>query len=205
MSLSTRCAFLALVLLSGCGQLPSTAGPARSDLAAVLPEEGGKVGAIVVHYTGGAQVLHTAYAGVQIRGAGKVESVTLDAEEVDKMFGPALAALPSRPASFTLYFLENSDELTPESRQSLTRVVAEIASRPAPEVAIIGHTDLVGSDQYNDALSTQRAQRVRDELVRAGIPAERVEVASRGKREPLYRTAEGVAEPRNRRVELNVR
>jgi outer membrane protein OmpA-like peptidoglycan-associated protein len=72
-------------------------------------------------------------------------------------------------------------------------------------VTVIGHTDLVGSDQYNDALSTQRAQRVRDELVHAGMAGQHVEIASRGKREPLYRTPEGVAEPRNRRVEINVR
>jgi len=205
MSLATRCILLAVFLVSGCGQVPSSPQPGRNDLAAVLPEEGGKVGAVVVHYAGGQKVLNTAYAGAKIRGGGKVDSVTLNQGQVEKIFGPALAALPARSVSFTLYFLEGSDELTPESRQSLTRVAAEIANRPAPEVTVIGHTDLVGSDQYNDALSTQRAQRVRDELVHAGIAGEHVEVASRGKREPLYRTAEGVAEPRNRRVEINVR
>lgn len=205
MNLATRPVLLAVLLMLGCAQVPSSPTAARNDLAAVLPEEGGKVGTVVVHYAGGEKVLNTAYAGAKIRGAGKVDSVTLDEAQVNKLFGPALAALPARPVSFTLYFLEGSDELTTESRQSLTRVATEIARRPAPELSVIGHTDLVGSDQYNDTLSTQRAQRVRDELVHAGIAAEHVELASRGKREPLYRTAEGVPEPRNRRVEINVR
>jgi OmpA-OmpF porin, OOP family len=46
---------------------------------------------------------------------------------------------------------------------------------------------------------------VRDELVRVGIPPDRISVAGRGEREPLIPTDDEVAEPRNRRVEINVR
>jgi outer membrane protein OmpA-like peptidoglycan-associated protein len=195
---------LALVL-AACGHTPGS--PSTADVVvAVLPEEGGKVGTVVVHPTSGdTKVLNSAYAGAHLRGAGKVESVTLDRPQVDRTFGAALSALPIPPVSYLVYFLEGSDELTPESHANLSRIAAELANRPAAEVAVIGHTDLVGNDQYNDALSTQRAQRVRDELVRAHVPPERIEVAARGKREPLFRTAEGVADPRYRRVEISVR
>lgn len=70
---------------------------------------------------------------------------------------------------------------------------------------MIGHTDAVGSHQYNDALSVQRAERMRDDLVKRGIPVERIRVEARGKRELRVPTADGVAEPRNRRVEISVR
>ena len=82
---------------------------------------------------------------------------------------------------------------------------AEIASRPVPDVLVIGHTDTVGSDAVNDALSRQRAEVVRKALIARGIAAENIVVVGRGKREPIVPTADGVAEPRNRRVEIIVR
>jgi outer membrane protein OmpA-like peptidoglycan-associated protein len=107
--------------------------------------------------------------------------------------------------SFLLYFLEARDELTPESRQVMQQVFAEIARRPAPEIVVIGHTDRVGAVPYNDALSLRRAAKVRDDLVKLGIPADRIQIAGRGEREPLVTTEDEVPEPRNRRVELSVR
>ncbi|MGH8751809.1 MAG: OmpA family protein, partial [Burkholderiales bacterium] len=84
-------------------------------------------------------------------------------------------------------------------------VFAEIARRPAPEVVVIGHTDAVGTLEYNDTLSLQRAKKVRDDLVKLGIPTEHIRVAGRGKRELLVPTRDEVSEPRNRRVEISVR
>ena len=87
---------------------------------------------------------------------------------------------PGRPLSFILYFLEARDELTPESRQILDRVVDELSRRPAPEIVVIGHTDRVGPVPYNDTLSVPRAERVRDELIKVGIAAERIGGEGRG-------------------------
>ena len=80
-----------------------------------------------------------------------------------------------------------------------------MATRPSPEILVIGHTDAVGAGQYNDKLSMQRAERVRAELVLRGIAEDSITVTGRGKREPLVPTDDGVAEPQNRRVEINVR
>ena len=82
---------------------------------------------------------------------------------------------------------------------------AEIARRPVPDVLVIGHTDRVGTDAFNDALSRQRAEVVRRALVARGLPAENIVVVGRGEREPIVATADGVAEARNRRVEILVR
>ena len=120
-------------------------------------------------------------------------------------FGPALAAQPARATTFTLYFIEGKDEFTEESRSVVDRILSDIASRPVPDVLVVGHTDAVGSDQFNDALGQQRAETVRAALMRLGIPAADIHALSRGKRALAVPTADGVAEPRNRRVVIIVR
>ena len=64
---------------------------------------------------------------------------------------------------------------------------------------------VVGTDQYNDALSLQRAVRVKELLIQRGIPAKMIQTAGRGKREPLVKTSHDVVEPKNRRGEIIVR
>ena len=80
-----------------------------------------------------------------------------------------------------------------------------LAERPAAELVVIGHTDTVGSRESNDELSRQRAASVRAMLIEAGFPADKMEIAGRGERELLVPTANEVDEPRNRRVEINIR
>jgi outer membrane protein OmpA-like peptidoglycan-associated protein len=120
-------------------------------------------------------------------------------------FGPALDALPARPASFTLYFVTGTDELTAQSKAELQNILAAIMQRPVPDVVAIGHTDTVGELTNNDRLSAQRAERVKTFLIEIGIAASRIQTAGRGERELLIPTADNVDEPRNRRVEINVR
>jgi outer membrane protein OmpA-like peptidoglycan-associated protein len=177
-----------------------------NDLVVLLPKANGSVGAVVV-WSGGRDtiVLDTPYAAAHIEGAGRVKSFTYDAELATEAFTASLASLPVRPSTFVLYFLEGKDELTPESEREIERVFAEIAARPDPEISVIGHADAVGTTEYNDQLSLQRAQRVREDLTLRGIPGKDIKVAGRGKREPIVGTAADTAEPRNRRVEIVVR
>lgn len=192
-------AALALLLLAGCAK------PARDDLYVLLPGAEGKTGALSVDSAGRVAVLDQPYAAARVKEPGRVEPGTVTEQEAKQAFGSALEAQPGRPISFLLYFLEGRDELTPESQQIVSTIPGEIARRPAPEIVVIGHTDRVGTLPFNDALSRRRAERVRDELVKAGIAADRIRVEGRGEREPLVPTADEVAEPRNRRVEVNVR
>jgi outer membrane protein OmpA-like peptidoglycan-associated protein len=192
-------AVLGLLLLAGCAR------PARDDLYVLLPGQDGRTGALSVESGGQQAVLDQPYAAARVKEPGRVEPGAITEGEARQAFGAALAAQPGRPASFLLYFLEGRDDLTPESKQVVGSILTEITKRPAPEIVVIGHTDRVGTVPYNDALSLRRAERMRDELVKAGIPAERISVAGRGEREPLVPTADEVAEPRNRRVEINVR
>jgi outer membrane protein OmpA-like peptidoglycan-associated protein len=193
----TRLALLALILLAGCAS--------RNDLYVLLPGKDGKTGALVVESEGKKQTLDTPYAAARVKNVGSVDGIKSSEAQVKQDFGAALEAQPKRPVSFYLYFQRDTDEFAPESKALVNQIFAEIARRPAPEVAIIGHTDRVGSMQYNDALSLRRAERCRDELIKLGIPKVRISVAGRGFREPEVPTADQVSEPRNRRVEINVR
>lgn len=170
----------------------------------LLPSQDGKPSAVVVSTSRGTTTLDAPYATARTR-FGATRADRLDAAAVKTAFGDTLGALPQRPVSFMLYFIEDSDEYTPESRAEIEHVFAELTRRPAPEIAVIGHTDRIGAVDYNDGLSLRRAERVRDDLIGQGIPAASISAAGRGEREPLVQTADEVTEPRNRRVELNVR
>ncbi len=171
----------------------------------LLPGKEGGVGAVVVQEGGKEIVLDTAYAGARTGAGGRLEPGPATPDEVRAVFAATLAAEPPRPVTFILYFVEATDQFTPESQALVDQVLLAIATRPAPELTVAGHTDAVGTEQYNDALSLRRAERVRALLLTRGIPPASVVAVGRGKRELLVPTPDGVAEPRNRRVEITVR
>jgi outer membrane protein OmpA-like peptidoglycan-associated protein len=177
--------------------------PPPAELVVVLPGADGRTGTVVVDSQNQRTVLNQPYAANRIgRDGGPTR---LSEQEVKSTFGAALGSIPARPASFLLYFITGTDQLTEESKGELERMLAELRRRPAPDILVIGHTDRVGSDADNDRLSLLRAERVRASLVAQGIAPERIQASGRGEREPIVQTADGVDEPRNRRVEINVR
>ena len=186
------------LLLGGCA-----AGP--QDRVVLLPGADGQTGRIAVNPGAGETVLEAAYASASVDARGTLAQTRSTAAQVSQDFGAALAALPPRPKSYTLYFEVDSDRLTAKSATQAIAVLAEIAARPVADVIVIGHTDRVGDSAYNDTLSLQRAQALRDLLIEKGGDAARITVAGRGEREPLVPTADEVPEPRNRRAELSVR
>jgi outer membrane protein OmpA-like peptidoglycan-associated protein len=179
--------------------------PVSPALFAVIPAPDGHVGSIVVERGTDNRVIDKAYGAQRLRADGSLEGAQLTKAEVDQRFGSTLAALPGKPATFTLYFLEGRDELTPESKLELDKVFSELKRRPLPDIVVTGHSDTVGSLSFNDKLSLQRAERLREMLVELGIPAERIQATGRGKRELMVPTEDNVSEPRNRRVEISVR
>jgi len=189
-------AIAALVaMLAGC------ASKVPADTVVVLPGPDGKTGTVVVQRGSERHQLDQPYASS--RAGAPV--TRLSEPEVRQTFGTTLDALPARPTSFVLYFVTATDELTSGSKGELQKVLAALKQRGVPDVVVIGHTDTVGEAATNDKLSAQRAERVKGFLVEIGIPADRIQTAGRGERELLVQTADNVEEPRNRRVEINVR
>jgi outer membrane protein OmpA-like peptidoglycan-associated protein len=113
--------------------------------------------------------------------------------------------MPPPPRSYTLYFVEGTTDLTPESRPVLDELKAEIARRPGVDVEVTGHTDTVGSTEDNDALSQRRAQEILNLLTTVGIDRSLMAAVGRGERELRVPTMDNVENPLNRRVEILVR
>ena len=114
-----------------------------------------------------------------------------------------LAAMPPPPRVFTLYFIEGTTKLAPESTSTLDELRGIVT--PNADVQITGHTDTTGEPAGNDKLSLDRAMEVRSALVKEGLPVANARVTGRGQRELRVPTGPGVSESANRRVEVIVR
>ena len=74
------------------------------------------------------------------------------------------------PQHFMLYFKFDKDELTPESKPQYQKVFEDIKARPVYEVEVIGYTDTMGQQKYNQELSLHRADAIRDDDRRRAGP-----------------------------------
>jgi peptidoglycan-associated lipoprotein len=202
---------VAVLLTAGCGpkrvaSKGPTAPPATT-LIALLPDpESGVTGHARVTNEFGSANLATARAATQVKSDGPPSAVNAVSEdEVTRLFGEALAALPPEPKHFTLYFKFESDALTDESVRQVPEILAAVKRLTVPEVVVVGHTDTLGDPKTNVSLGLKRAMSVKSVLVDAGIAPPLIEVASHGEADLLVKTRNNKAEPRNRRVEISVR
>jgi outer membrane protein OmpA-like peptidoglycan-associated protein len=90
------------------------------------------------------------------------------------------------------------------AREKLAKVSGIVLSHPGLKLAVEGHTDSVGGDEYNQTLSEERAASVRDYLVSQGIPATSITARGFGKTMPVVSNDTAEGRQRNRRVELVV-
>jgi outer membrane protein OmpA-like peptidoglycan-associated protein len=185
-----------LVLLSGCASggavtlLPGEAGAPSGAVAVFDPKTGIERG--VVTRENGKAALGTGRLAVRRVKAGRYDDLT--------------AFMPPPAHHFVVYFLEGSTSLAPGSDPVLNQMFKELTLRPGAEVEIIGHTDTVGADADNDALSVKRAKEVIDSLVALGrLDLSIARFSGRGERELLVATPDNTPEPANRRVEIVVR
>jgi len=199
-----RRAFVAafVALLAACA---TPHGPVSRDRVILLSSSDGTTGAVDVQQGSHTAVLDGAYASASAGSDGALQVHRADPAATLEQFAAAIASLPPAPAMFTVYFVFGQDELIEESRKAIAQMLQDVARRPVPEITVIGHADQVGAERINDALSQRRAERVKEMLVQRGVPAERITIVGRGAREPLVRSADGVAEARNRRAEINIR
>lgn len=108
------------------------------------------------------------------------------------------------PQSFMVFFDWDRSNLSQQAVQVIGQAAAAFKSRGAARLVATGHTDTSGPENYNMALSLRRANAVKNELVRQGVPADAISVVGKGEQGLLVQTADGVREPQNRRVEIAV-
>lgn len=103
-----------------------------------------------------------------------------------------------------MYFATNKTEILPMSEESLKTLYDFLKENPRVRIKIIGHTDSVGTDQANQKLSEGRAASVKNEMVKRGIKAERIETEGRGESEPIDTNDTEEGRQNNRRVVIQV-
>jgi len=189
-----------VVPLPELAELAQLSGCSGEGFVAVVPGEDGHVGAVVVESEGNKTVLHAAYAGC----SGSKPIITTP-QQVNNLFGRALAARPIPPVNFEVYYNAGSARLEPNALAMLDKAFAEIARRKPVDVVVTGFTDTVGTPHGNDLLSLTRAQEVTKLLLARGLMPGAVVTYGRGQRDLQVPTAAQVAEQKNRRVEITVR
>jgi outer membrane protein OmpA-like peptidoglycan-associated protein len=190
-------ACLAAVGLGGC---------AATQTLVLVPDPDGRVGAAEVATAAGTQRLTKAGDMTRVSGREAAPSAvtTADPAFIAKTFGQVLAVEPSPPERFTLYFEAGTTTLDAGSRTAVGPIAAAARRRAAISVSISGHTDATGSDPTNQKLALARAERVKALLLQEGVAPGAISVSSHGKGNPAVPTPDGIAEPRNRRVEVIV-
>lgn len=185
---------LALALLSACAQ--------RSYVA-LLENADGTTGKVFVRGSQGEQSIEQARHFAPLDGS--KPSAPISEEKIKQDFSAAMAARPTLPERFLLYFESGGAKLTAESQALLPRIIDNAGGRPGVDVSVIGHTDTVGKPETNEALALKRAETVAEMIRQKGIKVYALIVESHGERNLLIATPDETAEPRNRRVEVSIR
>src|SRR5215218_6119516 len=127
-------------------------------------------------------------------------ALTAPAAYAQQVSSPEMAGL----GQYRVFFAFDRADLSQADRQIIAQAVEDYRRTGTARITVTGHTDTSGSAAYNLELSQRRAEAVTSELVRQGVPATEIATVGRGEEDLLVPTADGVREPRNRRVEIVV-
>ncbi|MBQ8100452.1 MAG: OmpA family protein [Paludibacteraceae bacterium] len=103
-----------------------------------------------------------------------------------------------------LFFATNKTRILKASEDALNEMYMFLERNKDVRIKIIGHTDSVGSDAANQKLSEGRAAAVREDLIKRGILADRIEAEGRGESQPVDTNETEEGRQNNRRVEIEI-
>lgn len=187
-----------LLALAGCG-LPG-------NVVVLTPDEDGKIGAASISNASGTVPLDQPFEAVGARSE-KALAKPFVAEKaaVQREFNGVLSATPRAPAVFVIGFLAGQAVIDPGSVARVDEAIAKAKATADADISVVGHADRTGTDASNLELSLARAKAVRDRMVSGGVNPDIIDVGYHGANNPIVKTAAGVAEARNRRVEITIR
>ena len=196
--------FSASLLFSGCSQWNKT-----SKGAVIGAGSGTAVGAVIGKTLGNTAA--GAIAGAAVGGTvGAVIGRQMDkkAEELNEQLEGATVQRVEEGIAVSfdsgLLFDFDSSALRPEARENLEKL-AEIMNRDDnTNLMIVGHTDSVGNEDYNQLLSERRAQSAARYLMKQNIDYSRISTEGRGETEPIADNSTEAGQQENRRIEVAI-
>lgn len=205
---------LAALVLAGCATTAedgTETDRSRTVGGAVI---GGIIGGILAHNTGSGSSGRTAVGVVGGAAVGAAIGNAMDkkeaqirqissereaqAMEVERLRDDLLRISVSSEASFDF----DRSEIKPEFKPTLDKVASVLRDDPNVRITIIGFTDSVGSDDYNQRLSERRAQATANYLISRGVSASQILARGLGEAEPRASNATADGRAQNRRVEI---
>lgn len=170
----------------------------------ILLLDSGKPSAIIIQTKDKNTTLNSTNSYMEISNVKAFESKkkTLKEDEVKKRYYTLLKDGFIPPKSYLLYFTDGSN-LTKSSAKKIDEIRQTIKDRMPCNVSIIGHADTYGSDKINEKVSLDRAQSISKNFKDLNIS--KLEIVSFGEKNLLIKTKDGVIEPKNRRVEIQIR
>jgi outer membrane protein OmpA-like peptidoglycan-associated protein len=115
---------------------------------------------------------------------------------------PAPAPAPAIVRSFQVFFDFDKSDIRMDAQPIIEEAAKNARQGGVSKITLTGHTDAAGTAAYNQKLSERRAAAVKAALVKMGFKAEDIVTVGKGKADQLVPTADGVREPKNRRVEI---
>lgn len=171
----------------------------------LLPEDEAQQTAVSVQSQNNRLELDQPYATARQHGLRSLQAGHSSAEQVQARYQALLAASPAPAQTHVLHFEAGGTHFTPESEARIEEALTRALTNLGTDIVVIGHTDRTGTDEFNDRLSLQRANIVRELLISRGFDPRRIEAVGRGSRQPLVPHPADGNEPRNRRTEIIVR
>ncbi|MFW5756646.1 MAG: OmpA family protein, partial [Tangfeifania sp.] len=103
-----------------------------------------------------------------------------------------------------ILFAFDSDELSGQAEENITELAATLKDYEDTNILIEGHTDNIGSENYNQELSEERAASVGDELKTLGVNSSRITEVGYGEQQPVADNSTEAGRKQNRRVEVAI-
>jgi len=192
--------------VSACASLQGTQG---EEGAAVGAATGAVLGAVIGSRSG--DTAKGAILGAVLGGAaGAIIGSRMDeqAEELEEELEGATVERVGEGIAITfdggILFGFDSDVLLPDARSNLELLAASLADYPGSNVLVLGHTDSVGRDSYNQSLSERRAEAAARFLVGQGLADSDIERRGMGETEPVADNDTDEGQALNRRVEVAI-
>ena len=205
---STRA--LGVLFVAGALLLNGCAGMSQKQRGAVIgATTGAAVGGVIGNQTG--STARGAIIGAVVGGAaGAIIGHQMDqqAKELEQNIPGATIQRVGEGIAVTfasgILFPFNSTDILPDGRSNLQVLANSLQKYPNSDILVVGHTDSVGTDAYNQDLSQRRALAAGNYLQTLGVPASRLRTTGKGESEPIQPNETDAGRAQNRRVEIAI-